>query len=229
MSDHSLFAEQSFLGALMADNSQWNNIPKWLDIHDFAFEKHKNIYEVINMLAEDKKQFDPVSVADILASQNKLDEVGGLEYLGQLVKDTPSVNDIKGYAALIREKAKMRAIIKISADLNKDMYEVIKELSAPKKKKKKIIDQFDTPDCWERQGIEVSHMLREIQEDLEWELQNIQLRIEMINDFNQLVEEGTDWNYALIDMGRENWVSYPRVVRWIDRAADHIWANLHKI
>ena len=48
--------------------------------------------------------------------------VGGLAYLGELAKNTPSVANIKAYAQIIRERATLRQLIGISNEIADSAY-----------------------------------------------------------------------------------------------------------
>ena len=80
---YSLDAEMGLLGALMAKESALDDVSDIVLPEYFFIEKHRNIAKTIFWLAERGKPFDVVSVGD--GAGSKIDEIGGFEYLNDLV------------------------------------------------------------------------------------------------------------------------------------------------
>ena len=81
---HSIQAEQAVLGGLMLDNSTWDQVAGRVGKEDFYRREHQLIFEAIDGLAEASKPFDVVTLAEELERFGRLEEVGGLVYLGNL-------------------------------------------------------------------------------------------------------------------------------------------------
>lgn len=120
---HSVEAEQSFLGGLMLDNSVWDKISDALIHHDFYRPEHKMIFQHIQHLADKGTPFDVVTLSDALNAKGVLDEVGGLTYLAELAKNTPSVSNIKAYANIIREHSILRRLLGTVQNLADAIYD----------------------------------------------------------------------------------------------------------
>jgi len=110
---HSLEAEQAVLGGLMLDNSGWDRIADIVAVEDFYRNDHRLILTAIIALSEASKPFDAVTVSQWLQNTDELDEAGGLAYLGQLVRDTPSAANIKAYGEIVRERSILRQLIEV--------------------------------------------------------------------------------------------------------------------
>ncbi|MBT8141919.1 MAG: replicative DNA helicase [Gammaproteobacteria bacterium] len=119
----SLEAEQSVLGGLMLENDAWNEVGEKLMAGDFYRQDHAKIFAAIAHLAELSEPFDVITVSDYLEKNNELSQVGGLAYLGQLVKDTPSAANIKAYAKVVTERSTLRALIKVGSSITSSAYE----------------------------------------------------------------------------------------------------------
>jgi len=111
---HSIEAEQAVLGGLMLDNNAWERILDQVSDGDFYRHDHRLIFRAIARLAERNAPFDVVTLSEQLDKEGQLAQVGGLAYLAELAKNTPSVANIKAYAAIIRERATLRQLISIS-------------------------------------------------------------------------------------------------------------------
>lgn len=119
----SLEAEQSVLGGLMLENDAWNNVGELLNSDDFYRQDHAKIFEAIAYLANLSDPFDVITVSDYLEKNDDLTKVGGLAYLGQLVKDTPSAANIVAYAKVVRERSTLRALIKVGSTITSNAYQ----------------------------------------------------------------------------------------------------------
>ena len=114
---HSIEAEQSVLGGLLIDNEAWERIADILIEQDFYRRDHRMVFAAVRALADQGKPFDTVTTADWLDSQGVLDESGGLAYLGELARDTPSSANIDAYAKIIRERSVLRGLSRVGTDI----------------------------------------------------------------------------------------------------------------
>jgi replicative DNA helicase len=119
---HSIEAEQAVLGGLMLDNNAWERVLDAVSDGDFYRHDHRLIFRAIFKLAERNHPFDVVTVSEQLDQEGQLSQVGGLAYLGELAKNTPSVANIKAYAQIIRERATLRQLIGISGEIADSAY-----------------------------------------------------------------------------------------------------------
>ena len=122
MPPHSVEAEQSVLGGLMLDNGAWERVLDQVSHSDFYRPAHRLIFRAIARLAERNEPFDVVTLSEQLDQEGQLSQSGGLAYLGELAKNTPSVANIKAYAQIIRERATLRQLISISNDIADSAY-----------------------------------------------------------------------------------------------------------
>ncbi len=109
---HSLEAEQSVLGGLMLDNLAWDNVADRLVADDFYRYEHRLIFNVMGQLAEEARPMDVVTMSEALEGRDQLDTVGGLAYLAELARNTPSASNIRAYADIVRERATLRKLIR---------------------------------------------------------------------------------------------------------------------
>ncbi|MFD1700492.1 replicative DNA helicase [Halopseudomonas phragmitis] len=114
---HSIEAEQAVLGGVMLENSAWDRVAEQVSDNDFYRHDHRLIFRALVSLAARNMPFDVVTLAEELDREGLIDQVGGLAYLGQLAKNTPSAANIGTYAQIIRERATLRQLISISSDI----------------------------------------------------------------------------------------------------------------
>lgn len=114
---HSIEAEQSVLGGLMLNNRIWNEIADKLTDADFYRADHQLIYRAICDLIGAGKACDFVTLSEHLRHQGRLDEAGGIAYLGSLAVDTYSIANLVAYAEIIRERSVLRSLIAAGAEI----------------------------------------------------------------------------------------------------------------
>jgi len=104
-------AEQAVLGAMLLDRQA---IPEIIDIvkpNDFYQQSHKEIFEAIIELYNQGEPVDLITLSDKLKGQKTLQAVGGITYLTQLMDVLPSIESVKTYCEIIRDKSQRRKII----------------------------------------------------------------------------------------------------------------------
>lgn len=120
---HSIEAEQAVLGGLMLNNSAWEQISDVIKEQDFYRADHRLIFRTIASLAMQDKPLDLITISERLEAQNELEDAGGLGYLGQIAKNTPSAANIVAYADIVKERALLRQLIEVGADISASGFE----------------------------------------------------------------------------------------------------------
>jgi len=108
---HSIEAEQAVIGGLLLDTAAWDNVADVVKPEDFYRPDHQAIFEAIGTLATGGKPCDVVTVSEQLERNGKLEEAGGLAYLSQIVRDTPTAANVRAYAEIVRERSLLRQLI----------------------------------------------------------------------------------------------------------------------
>ncbi|HEX6828804.1 MAG TPA: replicative DNA helicase [Burkholderiales bacterium] len=119
---HSLEAEQAVLGGLLLDNAAWDRIGDAVAEGDFYRQDHRLVFRAISRLVNDSKAADVISVAEALRLAGELDNVGGIPYLGGLAQNTASSANIRLYAEIVRERAVMRKLAEVGAQIAEAAY-----------------------------------------------------------------------------------------------------------
>jgi replicative DNA helicase len=119
---HSIEAEQAVLGGLLLDTAAWDQVGDAVTPDDFYRRDHRLIFEAIGELAADSKPCDVVTVSEHLERRALLDEAGGLAYLGTLARDTPSSANVRAYAAIVKERALLRALVSAGSEIASSVF-----------------------------------------------------------------------------------------------------------
>lgn len=115
---HSIEAEQSTIGALMLDNSKWDDICEIVDSDAFYYYPHRRIFTAMAELARDDKPLDVVTISELLERDGHLESIGGLAYLAELARNTPSATNVVAYADIVREYQRRRQLASMGRDLS---------------------------------------------------------------------------------------------------------------
>jgi len=111
---NSPLAEQGVIGGLLMDNKAWPKVAGLIRFSDFYQKKHQTIFHAIGKLLADGEPADVITVHELLERKGKAADVGGLQYLGLLARDTPSAANIGSYAQIVRDKSTLRQMLELS-------------------------------------------------------------------------------------------------------------------
>lgn len=115
---HSIEAEQAVLGGLMLDNNAWEQIADRITEQDFYRNDHRIIFRAMATLAVQTKPIDLITISERLEAEQDLTDVGGLGYLAQIAKNTPSAANIVAYADIVRERSLLRQLIEVGTEIS---------------------------------------------------------------------------------------------------------------
>jgi len=117
MQPHSIEAEQSVLGGLLLSADGWDSVAEEVTASDFYRPDHRLIFRHIAALAESSEPVDVITVADKLTAAGELDSSGGVSYLAELARNTPSASNIRAYAQVVRERSSLRKLIEAAQEI----------------------------------------------------------------------------------------------------------------
>ena len=131
---HDTVIEQSLLGALLWNADRFHDVAEIVETNAFYTPRNRTIFEAMSEIAGRGESIDSVTVMNRLSGGNKLESVGGREYLNELVEQSPSVAHLESYAKIIQDKYIRRriqnagtTIAELSAENGKDVDQVIDE------------------------------------------------------------------------------------------------------
>ncbi len=128
MPPQDLEAEMSVLGCMLIDQHfeytalVLQFIPR-SESHRFYRVDHRLIFEAVIDLYDQQKPIDLIVMEDELRRRNQLDEIGGRDYLIELVRSVPSLAHVEHYARIVREKSMLRDLIQCSHEIINEAYE----------------------------------------------------------------------------------------------------------
>lgn len=114
---HSQEAEQSVLGALLLDRDAVIAVAEFLLPEDFYDERHKEIYEAILSLYEERTPVDVLTVTERLKKKKTIKKVGGTSYLTDIANSVPTAAHVEHYGKIVKDTAVKRSLMKAASKL----------------------------------------------------------------------------------------------------------------
>ncbi|WP_083856831.1 replicative DNA helicase, partial [Nitrolancea hollandica] len=114
---HNLEAEQSVIGSLLIDRDAVIRIASFVKPEDFFRASHAVIYQAILDLYNRREPADFVTVVDELERREKLESVGGVAYLTELLNAVPTAVHVEYYGRIVERTATLRRLIDAGTEI----------------------------------------------------------------------------------------------------------------
>jgi replicative DNA helicase len=163
---HNIDAEKSVLGSMFLSKYALQKALESLTKELFYLESHQIIFEAIKNLREKLISIDLTTVTEELENKKQLKQIGGVEYLTEIINFVPTAANVDEYIRIVDEKAILRRLIEeatqiVSSGYNQedDINEVLDNAE------KKILNVVKTKKGTEFRSIQ--EVLQKTQSDLE--------------------------------------------------------------
>lgn len=104
-------AEKVVLGAALISEKSAGYVMTSVTEEHFYVKRHKVIFEAMRNLFDNRKPVDVTTLVDELLNTNKLEEIGGIEYLTVLVDELIIEENIEFYINILKDKNLLRKIL----------------------------------------------------------------------------------------------------------------------
>jgi replicative DNA helicase len=118
-----LKAEVALIGSILLRPKCIVDVIDKVTEESFYDERHKTIYKAIKDTFLSGKTVDSISLGDSLRADGKLQEVGGITYLSQIVNSVPSSTNVEYYAETVSTEEKRRKLLDISMAMEYSAYD----------------------------------------------------------------------------------------------------------
>ena len=119
----SIEAEQAVLGGLMLAPDAYDRVADLLEEGDFYRRDHQVIWRAVKHLAKKNRPYDAVTIGEFFDKQKMGELVAGGAYLVELASTTPSAANIRAYAEIVADKARLRRVIEVGTRLVNDGFQ----------------------------------------------------------------------------------------------------------
>ena len=114
---HDLEAERAVLGGILLDNAAMSTVESIVTPADFYHPAHAVIYEAVQAISTRREPVDIVTLAAELRSRERLNTVGGAQYLGELTDTIPTIAHIESHARIVSDQAGVRRMIEVAHEI----------------------------------------------------------------------------------------------------------------
>ncbi len=107
----SLDSEKAVLGSIMLRKDALHEVEDALRPESFYAEKHKLIFQAMLDLFKMNEPIDILSLSTKLEEKKVLENIGGRQYLAELLNVVPSSTNVRHYADIVQKKYVLRSLI----------------------------------------------------------------------------------------------------------------------
>lgn len=126
---YSVESEASVLGAILIDNDSLIKIADKLAPEDFYDLRHRSIYESVQVLYQQNKPIDVLTLSEHLKAHGKIEDIGGAAYLSELTNYVPTAANIEAYAETVAQKSLRRRLVEVNKEIHGWMLDETKSLN----------------------------------------------------------------------------------------------------
>lgn len=114
---HNIEAEQSVIGAMLLSKSAIVEVIESLAPESFYLDKHGKLFTAIKKLYDNGIPVDFTTLTNELKDQGLLSAVGGVEYITEIMEQTPIASNVSYYINIVEEKSVLRRLIDSATDI----------------------------------------------------------------------------------------------------------------
>lgn len=163
---HNIDAEKSVLGSMFLSKYALQKALESLTKELFYLDSHSKIFESIKELREKNISIDMTTVTEELENKKLLKQIGGVEYLTEIINFVPTAANVDEYIRIVEEKAILRRLIEEATQIVTSGYNQEEDLSEVlDNAEKKILNVVKTKKGTEFRSIQ--DVLLKTQSDLE--------------------------------------------------------------
>lgn len=116
------------LGAMLIDKDALEAITEILQPKHFYNDTHARIYEAVLDLRQRNLPVDVVTLSEELRKTDRLEALGGQKYLAELMEKVATAAHTQAYANIVKEKALLRELIRVSTAVVEKSFEGSEEV-----------------------------------------------------------------------------------------------------
>lgn len=116
---HSRETEMRILGCMLSSINSLNVAADMLESSDFFFGEHRQTFQVLQSFYKQDRPADLHLVAEELKRQDKLQSIGGIAYLTELMHVAGTSAYIEEYCTLVKNKSMLRKMVQAAENIEK--------------------------------------------------------------------------------------------------------------
>jgi replicative DNA helicase len=161
---HNVEAEEAVLGSLFVDPDSITETAIFLKPEAFYREKNRWVYEACLALYDRNEAINQITAAQELATQGRLEAIGGAGYLSLLVERLPTSLHVEHYARIVHRLSVMRRLISAAGQIAAIGYEAEADLDSALNKAEDALFRVRRGES-PRDFIHIRHLLEQYWEE----------------------------------------------------------------
>lgn len=163
---HNLDAEKSVLGSMFLSKYALQKSLEALNKDLFYLDSHSKIFQAMQSLTEKNTPLDVTTLTEELENRKELKQIGGVEYLTEIINFVPTAANVDEYIRIVEEKSILRRLIEEATQIITSGYNQQEDISEVlDNAEKKILNVVKTKKGTEFRSIQ--EVLLKTQNDLE--------------------------------------------------------------
>ncbi len=122
-------AEESVIGACFISKYALQKACESLQPDSFYSDKNNKIFSALVALNEEKTPIDLTTMTSYLKNKNQLSEVGGVEYLSEVLTFVPTASNVDYYIQTVEENWILRKLIETATEIAEEGYKTDQTLN----------------------------------------------------------------------------------------------------
>ena len=122
-------AEQSLLSSMFISKYALDKACDSLTIDDFYYDNNRLIFSTLSNLASKNKPIDMTSVVTELKNNNKLNDVGGIAYLNEVLNSEAVASNVEYYIKVVNDVSLLRRLISVSEEIQNLGYDATDDVN----------------------------------------------------------------------------------------------------
>ncbi len=122
-------AEKSVLGAMLKSPEAVMLAQETLKEDDFYDPINRELFSAMLQVASLSRPVDPVTISEELNRRGRLEAIGGMSYLVELVRVVPATINVSAYISIVEDKSTLRHLIQAGEKIAQTCYAEQKETS----------------------------------------------------------------------------------------------------
>ena len=122
-------AEQSVIGSMFLTKKAMQKVLENLKEDSFYLDSHKKIFTCVNDLDSKGKPVDLTTVTEELNNRDWLKQVGGIEYLTEVIESVPTAANVDEYIKIVEDKFVLRTLIDEATSIITESYNTTNDVN----------------------------------------------------------------------------------------------------
>lgn len=119
---HNGEAEKSVIGSMLLDKDAITTASEIITGEDFYQHQYEVLFTAMRELFNEGKPVDLITLQDKLKEKELPPELSSLEFIGELIRSVPTSTNVRYYANIVKEKAILRRLIKVTEGITNQCY-----------------------------------------------------------------------------------------------------------